>query len=94
MKPIDMLGFGPKREETRQENGTWLITVTPPPATGFSPSSLILTEEQYRRYLQWRNMGVLIQEALPELTPDQREILMTGIGPEEFKAAFSEENDQ
>ncbi len=38
----------------------------------------------------WGN-GVLIQIAMPNLTPDQREFLMTGITAEEWDEAFKEE---
>ena len=35
----------------------------------------------------WTN-GVLIQDAMPNLTPDEREFLMTGSTPDEWKRAF------
>lgn len=35
--------------------------------------------------------GVLIQEAFPELSPDEREFIMTGITPEEWDCFMSEE---
>ena len=35
----------------------------------------------------WTN-GVLIQDAMPNLTPDEREFLMTGSTPEEWESAF------
>ena len=47
MKPIDMLGFGPKREETKLPEGGWRITVTPPTWSGFKGSSIDLTADQY-----------------------------------------------
>ncbi len=47
-------------------------------------ASVILTEDQYQRYKAWLVNGSLIQDALPDLGRDQREILMTGIGPEDF----------
>ena len=34
--------------------------------------------------------GMLIQDAMPQLTADQREFLMTGITPAEWQAAFGE----
>lgn len=80
-----------RRQAVAQEDGTWKVTVTPPRFTEFSPSSIILTNDQYCRYLQWQNGGVLIQNILHDLTPAQREILMTGIGPEEFDKAFRDE---
>lgn len=94
MKPIDQLGFGPKREEVKQADGNWLLTITPPPQTEFSASSITLTQDQYERYRQWRSGGILIQYALPELSAAQREILMTGIGLREWHEAFKEEDDE
>jgi hypothetical protein len=45
---------------------------------------LNITEEQLAA---WRD-GMLIQTAMPQLTPDEREFLMTGISKEEWDAAF------
>jgi hypothetical protein len=39
---------------------------------------------------QWHN-GELIQKAMPNLTPDQREFIMTGITPEEWAETFGDE---
>lgn len=91
VKPIDLLGLGPKREATKQPDGTWIVKVTPPNFSGFSASTLTLSHDQYCRYLEWRDNGRLIQDCLPELSAAQREILMTGIGPEEFKACFGDD---
>jgi hypothetical protein len=40
----------------------------------------------------WQQPGVLIQDALPHLSLDDREFLMTGITPEEWDEHFSEED--
>jgi hypothetical protein len=37
----------------------------------------------------WKN-GTLIQNAMPHLTPDEREFLMTGITAEEWDETFKE----
>lgn len=37
----------------------------------------------------WRK-GALIQNAMPNLSPEQREFLITGSTPNEWSAAFSE----
>lgn len=37
----------------------------------------------------WKN-GALIQDAMPNLSADDREFLMTGSTPEEFNEAFAE----
>lgn len=42
-------------------------------------------------YSKWRRGELMIQHALPDLTPDQREILLSGICPECWDKAFGEE---
>jgi hypothetical protein len=37
--------------------------------------------------------GLRIQDAMPDITPDEREFLMTGITTEEWAAAFGGDND-
>lgn len=44
------------------------------------------TEEQLQR---WQN-GEYIQVAMPNVSPDHREFLMTGVTPEEWNAVFGE----
>ena len=46
------------------------------------------TEEQLTAWGE----GALIQDALPNLSDDDREFIMTGITPEEWDAAFGEED--
>ena len=41
-------------------------------------------------YESWASGKQLIQNALPYLSPDDREFLMTGITPEEFNGLFEE----
>jgi len=51
---------------------------------------LDITVEQFEN---WQN-GMLIQDAMPNLTPDEREFLITGILPhewDEFMEVWSEE---
>ena len=48
---------------------------------------LPITEQDLRA---WNN-GMLIQDACPDLTDEEREFIMTGVSPEEWKAAFGEE---
>jgi len=42
--------------------------------------------------IQW-DQGVLIQDAMPHLSPDEREFLMTGITPDEWNQMMSEEEE-
>ena len=44
-----------------------------------------ITEQQLQK---WRD-GMMIQHAMPTLTADEREFLMTGIIPEEWDSLFS-----
>ena len=41
----------------------------------------------------WRIRGVHIQDAMPNLTPDQREFFLTGITKEEWDAEFGEDDE-
>mgnify|MGYP001451363587 CR=1 FL=1 len=41
---------------------------------------------------QWEN-GVRIQDAMPHLTPDQREFIMTGVTPEEWNEMCPPEDE-
>ena len=45
-----------------------------------------VTPEQLDRWQQ----GMLIQDAMPQLNPDEREFIMTGITPREWEKAFAE----
>ena len=45
-----------------------------------------VTQEQLR---SWRQDGVLIQNAMPNLSADEREFIMTGITPAEWDSAFN-----
>lgn len=60
------------------------------PRTGkINSMTLNITEEQIKR---WRE-GEFIQDVMPNLTPDEREFLMTGYTKEDWKAIFGEENE-
>ena len=52
--------------------------------------ALDITEAQV---YDWVNGGVSIQDAMPHLSPAEREFLMTGITAEEWDSMFSEEDE-
>jgi len=47
---------------------------------------LPITEEQLTLWEE----GMLIQKAMPNLSPDQREFIMTGVTSEEWNEAFKD----
>lgn len=77
MSVADRLGLGPTRIVSARE-GSYIVSVTPPAWVGGETKIVRLdTPEKIAGYRAWEN-GVLIQDALPMLTPDEREILMNG----------------
>jgi hypothetical protein len=89
---MDINGFTPSRR-VEQHPGGYTVYVKPPRIVGEFPEvSVALTKEQYERYLLWRGGPLQIQEALPDLSPSEREMLMTGLGDEDFaKMAHDDE---
>jgi hypothetical protein len=82
---IEIPGFSPIRRFEQHDDGSVTIHVQPPPIIGKYPEvSVKLTEDQFERYQWWRR-GKLIQEALPDLSDDDRELLMTGLRNDDFQ---------
>lgn len=80
IKPVNVLKMGPKRDLTYDKGrDVYVLTVTPPEFLGIPPSSVTLTSDQVTRYHKWRTNGGLIQDELPDLTPAERDIILTGI---------------
>lgn len=65
------------------------IVRTSPFSGEVNEMELPITKEQLRR---WQD-GELIQRVFPNLTADQREFIMTGITPEEWRDSFGETTD-
>lgn len=60
------------------------------PLTGqVNSMDLDITEEQIKKFKD----GALIQNAFPNLTADEREFLLTGYTPEDWKEMFPDEED-
>jgi hypothetical protein len=93
MKPVDMIKHMQPARSHRQVQGNWEVTVTPPPASGFScVSKVMLNQDQFKRYVQWlRSKGGLIQDLLPELSHQVREQLISGVTPAEWNRAFGDD---
>ena len=62
------------------------ITKTSPLTGNINTMDIDVSEEQLAA---WQG-GVLIQRAMPNLTPDEREFLMTGYTPEDWEEIFGE----
>ena len=62
-----------------------LITRTSPFSGNTNSMEIEVTQEQLS---SWER-GVLIQNAMPNLSADEREFIMTGITPEEWDSAFN-----
>ena len=63
-----------------------LITRTSPFSGNTNSMEIEVTQEQLS---SWES-GVLIQNAMPNLSADEREFIMTGITPEEWDSAFNQ----
>ncbi len=63
-----------------------LITKTSPFSGNTNVMDIDVTEEQIAL---WES-GVLIQNAMPNLSADEREFIMTGITPAEWDSAFKQ----
>lgn len=90
-KPIETVGLGPTRIHKKNQDGTWTLTVTPASWSGFKePSVLIFNEDEYQRYLEYLNEGMMIQEAFPFMSPEMREQIVSGITPREWNRVFKD----
>jgi hypothetical protein len=90
---IDLPGMAPVREVDPHADGSVTIYVTPPAFMRCPRVSVHLSREQYARYIEWRLGQKLIQDALPELGEDEREKLITGLGPADFARLAAEDEE-
>jgi hypothetical protein len=49
----------------------------------------LLMNFTYRQYDNWKFGGMCIQDAMPQLSAEEREFLMTGITPAEWNEMFA-----
>jgi hypothetical protein len=83
-----------RREETTKDGDVVykVIYIRPPHFFNLPEVSVRLTIDQYRRYEKWQSGNGLIQTLLPDLSVSEREMLMSGLGDQDFhKIAGSEE---
>jgi len=94
ISPLKAMGMEPSREHTNNQDGSSTVRVTPPSfVNAGSGATVILKKDQFERYLKWLNGSTPIQEVLPDLHYNQREILMSGIGPEAWDEMFGEKDE-
>ena len=79
MSVADKLGLGPTRESVPNDDGSWTVKVTPPDWVGGKTVTVRLTADQHKRYKTWISGLVLIQDALPDVSCADRELLMHGL---------------
>jgi hypothetical protein len=90
---MDIPGFSPTRRVVRTASG-FVVYVKPPVFVGTPEVSVFLTFTQYLFYELWRAGNMLIQDALPDLTVSEREMLMTGLGDEDFHRIAKDNDDE
>jgi len=78
-------GMQPSRRVIETTGTHVTVGVTPPEFMKLPEQQLTLTTDQYARYVEWLGGRVLIQDVLPDLTPDEREVLLSGIGDQDFR---------
>lgn len=92
----DPFSWRPMRRDEKVDGG-YRVTVTPPShilgknGKPLPPQSVTLTISQYARYTRWLKGDLLLQQLLPELSSDNKEILLSGIGPKDWDALFGDE---
>ena len=77
--------------EVELENGNLEVTGTC--GVTQKPYSVQVPKENIQGYIKWRNREMKIQDALPNMSRDDREFLISGTSPEGWKIMFVETAD-
>jgi len=71
------------------------IDVIAPAIFGGITTTVQLTLDQVKRFTSWECGQIsLIQDALPDVRPEEREILLTGMTPEVWDRLTSDDDDK
>jgi len=81
---MDIKGLTPTRTITKVDAEHVTVHVIPPALVGGPGASVVLTLEQCHRYYGWLAGGGLIQTVFPDLSANDREILLSGVTAAEF----------
>lgn len=57
-------------------------------------TTIVMTDEEYKNYIKWTEHGGLIQDLLPNLSPSDREALMSGICDKCWTEMFGQPDDE
>lgn len=90
---MDIPGFMPIRRIEQTDAG-FIVYVKPPAFVGTPEVSVFLTPAQFEHYQLWRDKSLTIQEALSELSSSEREMLMSGLGDEDFRRMTKDYEDE
>lgn len=88
----DRMGLGPRRQLRAEPDGGATVFVTPPDFMGGKTVSVRLTAEQRDGFDRWR-AGTAIQDALPDLSAEDREKLMSGLDQDAWDRAMGDDED-
>jgi hypothetical protein len=72
------------------ENGTATIIRYSLMTGTFNKATITITEAQYT---SWKN-GALIQDAMPNLSKEEREFILTGYTPDDWEKMFPPEDEE
>jgi hypothetical protein len=90
-----MLNYEESNDPTERlsfhSDGTATIIRYSPMTGKFNKAIMRLSEE---RYNLWKNRRMLIQDALPHLSNEEREFLITGYTPEDWAQMFPPEDEE
>jgi hypothetical protein len=84
---LTLTRLGPYRAIIPQPDGGYRIDITPPKFIDSHTVSVMLTEQQFNGFLRWQR-GEPIQWAMPDLSADDREKLLTGLDQAAFDRLF------
>jgi hypothetical protein len=79
----------PSRHVEKLASGRYKVTIDPPAQLDVRSGSLELGADDYERYCAWlESHGEPIQNYLPDLADDERELLLSGMSPETWTQVF------
>ena len=79
-RPLDYIVGSPRRRARPSQNGGAIeLEVAPIPQSGAPPQTIVVSVDQFIQVLRWLDGRGAIQDMLPDMTPEWREIVQTGL---------------